>query len=229
MLLPLLATLAPRPVVCIDPGHPSEVGRGTRGRKLTELHVAWTVALDLRAALQRRGVKVVLTKAAEGTFVKNLDRSRIANEAGADLFLRLHCDAAAGTGTAVYHPTRTGMSNGVIGPSRAVLSRSHSAAVSFHRAYAAMLKGHLRDNGLKSDLATAVGAKQGALTGSIHSEVPVLLVEMCVLTNRKDEAFLLSRSGQARMVAALEVGTVAALQALGSSGAKRSTITPSGS
>ena len=83
----------------------------------------------------------------------------------------------------------------------------------FHRAYAAALRGHLRDNGLKSDLATAVGAKQGALTGSIHSKVPVLLVEMCVLTNRKDEAFLASKSGHDRMVAALEAGTLAALSA----------------
>lgn len=229
MLLAFLLGTAPAPVVCIDPGHPSEVGRGTQGRKLTELHAAWTVAIALRTALQKRGVKVVLTKDAEGTFVKNLERSRIANEANADLFLRLHCDAAAGSGTAVYHPTRQGTSRGFIGPSREVLARSRRAAVPFHRAYAAALKGHLRDNGLKSDLATAVGAKQGALTGSIHSKVPVLLVEMCVLTTRKDEAFLLSRSGHARMVRALEAGTLSALQALGASGAKRSTITPSGS
>lgn len=156
---------------------------------------------------------MILTKNAEGTFVKNLERSRVANAANADLFLRLHCDAAAGTGTAVYHPTRRGTSNGVTGPSKDVLARSHAVAVPFHRAYAAALRGHLRDNGLKSDLATAVGAKQGALTGSIHSKVPVLLVEMCVLTNRKDEAFLASKNGHDRMVAALEAGTLAALAA----------------
>ena len=154
-----------------------------------------------------------MTKSAEGEFVKNLDRSRIANEARASLFLRLHCDAASGTGTAVYYPTRQGTAKGVTGPSREVLARSKAAAIPFHRAYAAALKGYLRNNGLKSDLQTAVGAKQGALTGSIHSRVPVLLVEMCVLTNSRDEAFLASKIGHSRMVRALEAGTLAALAA----------------
>ena len=76
---------------------------------------------------------------------------------------------------------------------------------------AAGLKGALRDNGCLPDIRTAVGSKQGALTGSIWSQVPVVLVEMCVLSNAKDEAFLLSEVGQERMAKALAAGVEAAL------------------
>jgi len=44
------------------------------------------------------------------------------------------------------------------------------------------------------------------LTGSIYSRVPVLLVEMCVITNLGDEAFISSERGRAKMVEALRAG-----------------------
>src|SRR5262249_1266358 len=40
----------------------------------------------------------------------------------------------------------------------------------------------LRDNGVKGDEDTLIGGRQGALTGSIFSEEPTLLVEMVFLT-----------------------------------------------
>ena len=58
---------------------------------------------------------------------------------------------------------------------------------------------------------TAVGGRQGALTGSIFSEVPVVLVEMATITLRGDEAFMASERGQARMARALAAGVRAAL------------------
>jgi N-acetylmuramoyl-L-alanine amidase len=41
-----------------------------------------------------------------------------------------------------------------------------------------------------------VGARQGALTGSIFSQVPVVLIEMAVLTNPQDEAWIEKRENQ---------------------------------
>ncbi|MDX2066098.1 MAG: N-acetylmuramoyl-L-alanine amidase [Fimbriimonadaceae bacterium] len=212
MMLAALAMccLAPK-VVCIDPGHPSDVGLGTRGKRLTEVAVAWEIAKSLRERLTARSVQVVLTKSAEREFVRNLDRSAIANRARADLFVRLHCDAAAGSGFAVYYPSQAGTSHGKTGPSAAVLANSKQAATRFRAAMSRRLRSAHRDNGLKTDLATAVGARQGALTGSIFSEVPVLLVEMCVLTNPRDEAWIGSREGRHLMVDALTEATVAAL------------------
>ncbi len=215
-LFALAAVLVPAhaaaQTICIDPGHPSEVGVGTKGKRTTELKVAWEVALALRNRLRHAGYHVVLTKQRIDEKVLNRDRAEIANRAKATLMVRLHCDAAAGRGFAVYYPSRQGTSNGFTGPSQAVIARSKEAATAFHSAMAGHLKGFHQNNGLKTDLQTAVGARQGALTGSIFSQVPVLLVEMVVLTNAQDEAFILSKSGRARMVEALAKGVIATVK-----------------
>ncbi len=198
--------------VCIDPGHPSEVGVGTEGRKLTEVGIAWKMALRVEALLKERGATVVLTKSRERQMVRNRERARIANDFKADFLLRLHCDADAGTGTATFYPDRQGRAaDGKKGPSPDVLRACARVAPVFHRALMHGLAGGLKDKGCLPDTRTAVGGKQGALTGSIYSGVPVVLVEMCVLTNPKDEAFLASAKGFERMAQALADGVEAAL------------------
>ncbi len=208
----MATALASAQVVCIDPGHPSEVGEGTTGRKLSEMHAVWVEAVLLKQRLEAQGITVVMTKKSEKEFVRNRARAEVANKAHADFMIRLHCDSSSGSGFASYVPTQAGVSEGVRGPSLTVIRGSNNMGRAFHEAFAASLKGKLRDNGLKSDLATAVGAKQGALTGSVFSKVPVVLVEMVVLTNRKDEAFLSSKAGQAAMADALASGVLAALK-----------------
>ena len=182
-------------VICIDPGHPSEIGEGTTGKKLTELHANWVEAVLLKKRLERRGITVVMTKNSEKQYVANKARAETANKAHATLMVRLHCDSASGSGFTCYYPGQQGKINGFRGPTPEGR------------------RGLLVDNGLKTDLATSVGAKHGALIGSIYSKVPVVLIEMVVLTNRKDEAFLSSVRGQDAMAAALEAGVVAALHA----------------
>ena len=197
--------------ICIDPGHPSEVGEGTRGKKLTEMRAAWLVAKRLEALLKAAGHDVILTKKSEKEFVKNRKRAETANAFHADLHVRLHCDSEGGTGFWTYFPDRQGTdSTGKRGPSADVIAACKERAPKFHAALAAGLKGALRDNGCLPDIRTAVGSKQGALTGSIWSQVPVVLVEMCVLSNAKDEAFLVSEKGQDQMAKALAAGVAAA-------------------
>ena len=75
-----------------------------------------------------------------------------------------------------------------------------------------MLKGSLKDRGVRTDAQTSVGARNGgALTGSIYSKVPVLLVEMCVLTKPSDEKFIRTDAGQKKMAEALFAGINAAV------------------
>jgi N-acetylmuramoyl-L-alanine amidase len=197
--------------VCIDPGHPSEVGVGTQGRKLTELHANWTIAVRLRDLLRQQGYRVVMTKQSEKEYVRNRKRAEIANAAHADLMVRLHCDASPKPGFAVYFPDRTGTAEGTTGPARDVIRRAAPLARRFHDALAAGLRGELNDQGLMSDVKTAVGGKQGALTGSIFSKVPVVLVEMATITLKHDEVFLLSQVGQRKMSEALAAAVKAAL------------------
>ena len=212
-MIVLLAAFAIQPVVCIDPGHPSEVGLGTKGKYVTEVAIAWDVAVRMKKELVAKGVKVVMTKSREREMVENVRRAEIANEAKADLMVRLHCDAAAGTGFAIYWPAEQGTARGKTGPAKTVIERTRPIAKAFHKAFAANLGSALRDNGIRTDKATYIGGKQGALTGSIFSEVPVILVEMCVLTNPRDEAFIRRPEGRQTMARALARATMAAISA----------------
>lgn len=200
---------ATKPIVCIDPGHPSEVSSGAELQNgTTEVHIAWMVSLKLQKALQAQGCKVVLTKSKEDELVKNKERAQIANAAGAALMIRLHCDATADSGYALYYPDRQGTKEGVTGPTPEVMQRSQQAAEAIHAAMANLLAGVLKDGGVRGDSKTLIGSKQGALTGSIFSQVPVVTIEMVVLSNKADAAFIKSKSGQQQMARALAAGVM---------------------
>jgi N-acetylmuramoyl-L-alanine amidase len=201
--------------ICIDPGHPSEVGRGTSGKKITEVHAAWKVAVYLKEELEANDFEVVMTKKSENQLVKNKDRSGIANKFKANLMIRLHCDAQGGSGFTVYVPTQKGKSQGRTGPSDDVIFESKQRGKLFHAGLKVALGGKLKDNGFLSDKKTFIGSKQGALTGSIFSEVPVVLLEMCRLTNPKDDAFMASDANQRFYAKAIAEACVAALRPAG--------------
>src|SRR5262249_3636458 len=134
------------------------------------------------------------------------------NKSHAELLLRLHCDSGSGSGFAVYYPDRQGKSGKVRGPSQSVIEKSTEAGRLVHDAMAESLKGSLADRGLLPDTKTLVGKEQGALTGSIHSKVPVVLVEMCDLSEPKDEEFMKSEDGRKKMSTALAAGVAAVIR-----------------
>ena len=198
-----------RTVVCIDPGHPSEVASGQNVQNGTsETHVDWAVASKLREALEARGFEVVLTKASEEELVRNKERALVANRARAALMIRLHCDASTERGFAVYYPDRQGRArDGSVGPSPDVIEGSRRAAEAVHAGLVEGLNGALNDNGVRTDYQTKVGREQGgALTGSIFSEVPVVTIEMVVLSNAEDAAFIKTEEGQRRMAESIADG-----------------------
>ena len=207
-------TAEPRPKtpfrVCIDPGHPSE---NNDGRELLngvrEVEINWAVAQALRKLLEDQGFTVVLTKSSLGEYVTNKHRAEIANEAGADLMLRLHADSEGPSGFTIYYPRKQGQVKGMKGPSPAIIEASGRAAKAFHGAFAAALRGQLKDNGIKGDEQTFIGGKQGALTGSIYSEVPALLVEMANLAKPQDAKWIVQPQNQQTMAQALAAGVVA--------------------
>lgn len=200
----------PAPVVVIDPGHPSETAAGDvllNGAR--EVEIAWSTSLRLRDALQRAGIRVVMTKSAVRELVTNRRRAEIANEAGAALLVRLHTDAGQGRGFTLYHPDRQGQVNGVTGPSQAVITESARAARVLHDSMAPRLRGSLRDGGILGDSRTLIGSRQGALTGSIYSTVPAVTIEMVFLTNADDARFIQSPAGQQAMADAIARGVIA--------------------
>lgn len=219
LLLLLLLTaavppaLAAPPLVCIDPGHPSETSDGRwSAHGISELEAVWKTALLLEARLAALGFRVIKTKDSMDQLVTNRDRARIANEAGAALMVRLHCDTGRRPGYTLYHPDRQGTKFGVTGPSPEVIRCSGEMA----KRLAAGMRESFGDSGppflgVRGDSETAVGAKQGALTGSIFCAVPTVVVEMANLPARADAERMKSPEGRAATAEALARGVVVAL------------------
>ena len=99
-------------VVVIDPGHqgkgsnkPEPIGPGSSTTKPSvtsgatgsvtkrpESLVNLEVSLKIQKALEARGVKVIMVRTSQNVNISNSERAAIANKAGADLLLRIHCD-----------------------------------------------------------------------------------------------------------------------------------------
>lgn len=207
---PQAALPADAPVVCIDPGHPSETSDGAHAHGLSENKLNWEVALKLRPRLEAMGMRCILTKDSVNQRVTNRERAEIANHAHAKVLVRLHCDVGSGHGYTWYYPDRSGHKYGVSGPPKSVQRGSRNAAYTINETMKTVLKGHLRSNEIKTDASTFVGGKQGGvLTGSIFARVPTALIEMCYINQKGDAQFIASQAGQDLMAEALAKGIYA--------------------
>jgi N-acetylmuramoyl-L-alanine amidase len=193
--------------VAIDPGHPSETSQGASGPGgATEIQVNWAVGERLRDLLEDRGYEVIMTKLVVEEVVTNRHRAEIGSFGNADIMVRLHCDAGSHRGTATFFPDRQGERWGVTGPSPEVIAGSQALAEAFHPAVIEALGPGWPDLGIKGDSKTAVGSQQGALTGSIFSQIPIVTLEMVVITDPEEEAFIASEDGQNKMARAILAG-----------------------
>jgi len=207
------------PTVVIDPGHDrfanAEIepigpgsalrkikdGGGTRGvaTGIREADLVLDVSLRLKALLRRAGVTVVMTRTrTAGRSMGNIARARIANRAGAALFLRVHADghpssSVRGTHTLVPAP-RAGWTDDV-----------HRASL---RAASAVQRELLRalgfpDRGIQ---------ERSDFTGFNWADVPVILVELGFMTNPVEDRLLARPDVRARAAEGLCRGTLAYLR-----------------
>ena len=219
----LVATLAHTssaagPTVVIDPGHDrfansqtEPIGPGSARRKIKdgggtsgvvssvrEADLVLDVSLRLRVLLRRAGVTVVMTRATtSGTSMGNIARARIANRAGAALFLRVHADGhpdAEVRGTHTLIPAlRQGWTDDVYRESRraaALVQRELLRAVGFP------------DRGIQ---------ERSDFTGFNWADVPVILVELGFMTNAIEDRLLARDAIRARAALGLCRGTLAYL------------------
>lgn len=204
-----------RPVVVIDPGHDLRAnlatepigpgsatrkikdGGGTRGvvTGIREADLVLDVSLRLRTQLERAGVRVVLTRSTTaGTSMGNVARARVANRAGAALFLRVHADghpdrAVRGTHT-LYPALRAGWTDDV---RPASLRAARLVQAELVRALG------FPDRGLQ---------ERADFTGFNWADVPVILVELGFMTNPVEDRALTRGSGRAAAALGLCRGTL---------------------
>lgn len=201
---------APKPttakyVVVIDPGHGGELSGNeptgphdstphpkTASGAEGEAAVVLRVGLKLRPLLEAQGVHVIMTRTTAGAAVSNIQRAQIANNAHADLFLRLHCDGVDDSSVHGISMQVPGASNewAPIGPSRKAGDTILSALV---RATGAADKGI---------------APRTDLAGFNWSKVPTCLPEMGFLSNGSEAAKLKSDSYENTLARALADGTM---------------------
>lgn len=208
-------------LVMIDPGHggrdPGAIGvRGTYEKTVT-LDIAKEMA---RMAGKTKGWKVALTRDTDD-FIDLKDRVRIAQDAGADLFISIHADSAPNRqarGLSAY--TLSDKASDDFAASIAQQENIAGGAESLHldQNVAAILA----DLAVRRDVTRALKAKQAIVKGAGKElrlldnpmrsanfavlkapEIPSLLIETGFLSNAQDENLLRDASQRRRIAGIL--------------------------
>ena len=204
-------------VVAIDAGHQGKadsrlepIGPGSTKRKprvsggtsgvathKPESTINLQVALKLRTALQKRGVKVVMIRTKQKVNISNSQRAKIANAAGADLCIRLHCDGSTShsvRGVLVLVPKKNTWTGPIVAKS---LRAGKDVQLSTLRATG------VKNRGI---------SKRGDMTGFNWAKVPCVIVEMGLMTNAAEDRKLASSGYQAKLVSGMSKGVMRFLE-----------------
>lgn len=214
--------------IVLDAGH-GGFDPGTIGVTRTkEKDVTLAVALKLGKMIERglRDVRVVYTRKTD-EFIELYKRGQIANAAGGKLFISIHCNAAARkpsapNGFEIYllRPGKTenalriaSRENEVVKLEKdyenryqtldenrfILLTMAQSAYVKYSERFAEIASEEMK-NGTPLD---PNGVKQAGFYVLVGASMPNVLVETAYLSNRSDEKFLKSGSGQEKIAAAI--------------------------
>jgi len=203
------------PVVVIDPGHDARanlatepIGPGSSTRKIKdgggthgvvtgvrEPDLTLDVSLRLRRLLRAAGVRVVMTRTrTSGASMGNIARARIANDAGAALFLRVHADGASSASARGTHTLTPALRRGWTDD---VYASSRRAATLVQTELVRTLGFPNRGIQERSDF-----------TGFNWADVPVILVEMGFMTNPTEDRALALPTVRQRAALGLCRGTL---------------------
>lgn len=146
---------------------------GSTGVKtgVPECKINLLVAFKLRNLLEAEGATVVLTRETSDVSISNKERAQMMNDAGVDIWLRLHCDSASSAKQS--------------GASILIPSRAYGAAI-----YQESLR---LGQCIYDSFAAATGATMLDLkalmdqTGFNWSERPVVAIEMGMLSNPQED------------------------------------------
>lgn len=230
-LLHLLAAAGPEglPVVAIDPGHGGTQRGATGACGALEKDVALDIALELARLLEATGrARVVLTRQ-DDTTLDLEQRSRVANDAGAWLFLSIHANAGSNpesSGVETFYLSRRAADARIEKLSRRENEGRKLPAVVEDDALAVVLGGLLLNAAHQESRRLALrvqqsmqqsveahgrGVLQAPFLVLLGAQMPAVLVEVGYLTNRYECELLADEEHRRTVAAALGAALLAHL------------------
>lgn len=162
------------------------------GTPESEINLA--IAFKLQADLQARGLNVVMCRTAENVDISNSERAAVANNAGAALFIRLHCDGiddnTSTNGCMTLIPGENTWTSPIVDSSAKAADIIHPLIISRTGA---------TDRGI---------VERTDLSGFNWCTVPTVLFEVGCLSNPTEDVKLNSDSYQQTIADAIADGTV---------------------
>ena len=210
-------------VVVLDAGHGGK-DTGNRGNGYYEKHIALNITKMIGAKLQKqKGVKVIFTRK-DDRFIELKNRAKIANQADADLFISIHCDAftspkAYGAGTFVLGLHRTKDNFRVAQKENSVIFLEEDYETTYDgfdpnnpESVISLLLMQETYQGQSIEAANTIQksfvsnlnrkdrtVKQAGFLVLRETYMPSVLVEVGFLTNKKEGQYLNSKKGQQEM------------------------------
>lgn len=213
--------------IAVDAGHGGKDGGATGRRGTLEKDINLYAALELAKLLEEESRFEVMLVRQDDTFVKLGDRSKMANEAQADLFVSLHSNAhpsRAESGFEVYFLSERAsdpeaerlaeFENSVLALETEPGQSDEAEGILYQLARTEFMNDAGELAGLVAkNLAGRVdlsnrGVKQAAFYVLRGANAPAILVEMGYLSNERDEAKLESAKYRRRLVEGLYAGIV---------------------
>lgn len=170
-----------------------KVSSGTRGvaTKVPESKLTLQVAKKLEKELKKRGYKVYMVRRKQNVNISNKKRAQRVNKSGADIYIRLHADAAGSSvkGASALYPSKR---NPYV---KKLSGKSKKLSKCILSSYCKSTK--FKNRGL---------VQRDDLTGTNWSKVPVTLIEMGFMTNRTEDKKMQKISYQTKMVRGIANG-----------------------
>lgn len=171
-----------------------KVSGGAKGcvSGLYEYQLNLTVAKKLRDILEKRGYEVIMVREKNDVNITNVQRAKVANEAGADAFIRIHANSSTKSS---IHGAMTICQTSHNPYNASVYKKSKKLSVS------------VLDN-----LVSKTGCKKNSvwetdtMTGINWCEVPVTIVEMGYMSNPSEDRSMASESYQDKIAQGIADG-----------------------